>query len=219
MNASGSHVCLAAIELMIPAQQVTQILKVGYLLPVLRGNLSHAFRLPSSSSSLTHVWIPVAMSCVMVTAKQAVPPFPVFWWKKFWSDIKRRPPALSGTTVRSWWATGAAESSAGPSVSSPAARRPTTGWRTSWWTAAPPARSASPWRSDATTAGTAGSSSVRGQLRAQPRPNGAACEWEICLWVCVRFRTRALDLRSFVTPHCVLLSRFTHNNVVPSEDT
>lgn len=67
----------------------------------------------------------------------------------------------SGTTVRSWWAMGAVGSLAGQSVTSQAVQLLITGWRTRWLTAAPAAQFASPLLSDATTAGTAGSSSVR----------------------------------------------------------
>lgn len=67
----------------------------------------------------------------------------------------------SGTTVRSWWATGVVGSLAGQSATSRAVQLLITGWRTRWLTAAPAALFASPSPSDATTAGTAGSSSAR----------------------------------------------------------
>lgn len=53
------------------------------------------------------------------------------------------------------------ESSAGQLATSRAVQQPTTGWRTRWLTAAPAAQFASPSPSDATTAGTAGSSSAK----------------------------------------------------------
>lgn len=55
----------------------------------------------------------------------------------------------------------AVESSAGPSAINQVVRRPTTGWRMRWWTAALAARFASPSLSDVTTAGTADSSSAK----------------------------------------------------------
>lgn len=132
---------------------------------------------------------------------------------------------------------GVAESSAGRWASSPVALRLTTGWRTSWWTAAPAARSASPWRSDATTAGTAGSSSVRGQLRAQPQQTWTACKWEICLWVwgCIcswrRVKAQKRVKNSYSGPERIFdygvhrdpplhtAVRMYANNVIPSKDT
>lgn len=66
----------------------------------------------------------------------------------------------------------AVESSAGQSATSRAVRQPTTGWRTRWWTAAQAARFASPSLSDATTAGTVGSSSARSAVASNQRSNG-----------------------------------------------
>lgn len=66
----------------------------------------------------------------------------------------------------------AVESSAGQSATSRAVRQPTTGWRTRWWTAAQAARFASPSLSDATTAGTVGSSSARSAVASNQRSKG-----------------------------------------------
>lgn len=71
----------------------------------------------------------------------------------------------SGTTVRSWWVTDSAASSAGQSVISQVVQQLTTGWRTRWLTAALPAQFVSPSLSDVTTAGTVGSSFAKSKKK------------------------------------------------------
>lgn len=70
----------------------------------------------------------------------------------------------SGTTVRWWWATGEAVSSAGRWANSRDARLPITGWRTSRWKGVRRVPYVSHSPRDATTAGTAASSSARSKI-------------------------------------------------------